>query len=216
MKRLWVAALLAVLALPVAAGAQKLGLAARAGIFGLGGEASYSFNRFVAVRGGIGAIPFQPSGNIKDVNYTIKPPSTLQNVGMDLYPLGGHWRLSGGLLFKHDITLDATGTGTYEFNHQTYEASQVGTVTGLIGWSSTAPYATMGWSARGKGFGMFFDFGAAFLGDPKFTLDAAGGPLSNDPVFRSNLVAAQDSAQKDAGKYMKILPVVSLGFRIGI
>lgn len=216
MKRLFVAALIGGLLLPVAAGAQRVGLAARAGVFGVGGEGSVDLNRFLGVRGGIGAIPVQPSGNVDQVNYTIKPPSTLQNIGVDVYPLGGAWRLSGGLVFKHDVNLEATASGTYEFNNQTYQASDVGTVTGLISWNSTAPYATMGWSGRGKGFGMFFDFGAAFLGEPRFTLDAKDGPLSNDPIFRSNLVAAQDSAQKDAGKYMKYLPILSLGFRIGI
>ncbi len=216
MKRLFVAALIAGLVLPVAARAQRVGLAGRAGVFGVGGEASVDVNRFLGVRGGIGSIPVQPSGNVDQVNYTIKPPSTLQNIGVDLYPLGGAWRLSGGLLFKHDINLEATASGSYEFNNQTYQASDIGTVTGLIAWKSTAPYATMGWSGRGRGFGLFFDFGAAFLGEPKVLLDAKGGPLSNDPTFRQNLVAAQDSAQHDAGKYMKYLPIVSLGIRIGI
>ncbi len=216
MKRVVVAALLAALALPVAARAQKIGLAARAGMLGLGGEASYNFNRFLGVRAGIGAVPFQPSGNIKNVNYTIKPPSTLQNIGVDVYPLGGRWRLSGGFMFKHDISLDASPSDSIEFNHQKYSPQQAGTVTGLISWSSVAPCLTTGWSSKGKGFGMFFDFGAAFLGEPSFTFNSTGGTLSNDPSFRANLVAAQDSARQDAGKYMKILPVLSFGFRIGI
>ena len=57
MKRLFVAALVAGLVLPVAARAQRVGLAGRAGMFGLGGEASVDFNRFIGLRGGIGAVP---------------------------------------------------------------------------------------------------------------------------------------------------------------
>ncbi len=216
MKRLCVAALAVGLLLPGVAGAQKLGLAGRAGVLGLGGEVSYNLNRFFGVRGGVGAIPVQVTGDVDKVSYTIKPPSTMQNVGVDVYPLGGKWRLSGGLLFKHDITMDAAATDSIEFNSHKYSPQQAGTVTGAIAWKSMSPYATMGWSGRGKGFGMFFDFGASFMGEPAITLSSTGGTFSNDPSFRSNLLAAQDSAQQKAGKYMKILPILSLGFRIGI
>ena len=216
MKRLFVAALVAGLVLPVAARAQRVGLAGRAGMFGLGGEASVDFNRFIGLRGGIGAVPVEVTGDVDQVSYTIKPPSTMNNIGVDLYPLGGHWRLSWGFLFKHDISMDASPTDSIEFNDHKYSPQQAGTVSGSIAWKSLSPYATMGWSGRGKGFGMFFDFGASFMGEPEITLTSKGGTLSSDPTFRTNLLAAQDSAQRSAGKYMKILPIISLGIRIGI
>ncbi len=214
MKRLFVAALVGGLLLPVAAEAQRVGLAGRVGVFGIGGEASAALNRFLGVRGGVGSFFVQPSGTIDQADYTIKPPSAMANVGVDVYPLGGKCRLSGGLLLKHDINLDASPRDSIEFNDHWYTPQEAGKVTGLISWSSTAPYATMGWSGRGKGFGMFFDFGAAFLGEPKFTFAATNAAANQ--ALQGDLAAAEDSARVKAGKYMKILPVINFGFRIGI
>ncbi len=129
MTRILSAAVLAAgLLLPAAGAAQHIGITGRAGSLGLGGEVNLDLNRRLGVRGGIGSIPVQPTATVEEIKYTIKPPSTLSNVGVDLYPLGGSFRLSGGFMFKHDIGLDAEPSGTYEFNGTSYDATQVGTV----------------------------------------------------------------------------------------
>ncbi len=208
------AALVAGLCLPALAQAQSFGFAGRAGSLGRGGEVNVDFNRHLGVRGGIGAIPVQPTATFENIKYTIKPPSTLSNLGVDLYPAGGGFRLSGGLMFKHDIALDAEPSGTYSFNGTEYPANQVGTVTAAFTYNSTAPYATIGFAGRGR-VGVTFDFGAAFMGEPTVTLSASG-PISSDATFQQNLRDEQDKIQQDAGKYMKVLPILSLGLHIGI
>ena len=217
MQRFFVAAALAAgLLLPGLAAAQGPAIAARAGTFGVGGEATLDVNRHLGFRAGLGFIPVQPTGSLGDVDYRIKPPSTLTNLGADVYPFGGHFRLSGGLLLQHDVTMEGKGTGTYEFNNVTYSASEAGAIDGRVDWGSTAPYATLGFSGRGKGLGLSLDLGAAFLGEPALELTSTGGTLSGNATFQQNLKAEQDRAQKDAGKYLKILPVLSLGLRFGI
>ncbi len=202
-------------ALPSAAAAQSVGLAGRAGMFGLGGEANVDFGRHFGLRGGLGAVPVNVNGTLSNVDFRINPPSPLGNLGADVYPFGGHFRLSAGLLFKHDISMSAHVTNTIDINGTTYTAAQAGTISGAMSWSSTAPYTTLGFSGRGKGFGMFVDFGAAFLGTPTLTL-TSNGPYSNNAQFRADLAAEQQKDQHDAAKYMKVLPVLSLGMRWGI
>ncbi len=215
MKRILSAAVLAAgLLLPAALAAQHIGITGRAGSLGLGGEVNLDFNSRLGVRGGIGSIPVQPSATFENIKYTIKPPSTLSNVSVDLYPAGGSFRLSGGLMFKHDIGLDAEPTGTYELNGTQYAGSQVGTLSAAFAYTSTAPYATMGFAARGH-FGFTFDFGAAFMGEPTVRL-TANGPIASDLSFQQNLREEELKIQTDAGKYMKILPILSLGLHIGI
>ena len=215
MKRHFMAAAFAVgLVLPGLVAAQSVGVAARGGTLGLGGELNVDLNKRIGFRGGVGAIPVKPSGDVQDVKYKVKPP-TLVNVGLDLYPTGGAFRLSGGLLFKHDVTMDAQAANSFTFNDVTYTPAQAGTVHGDVAWGSTSPYASFGFAGRGKGFGLTFDLGAVFMGEPTITLTSTGGSLSNNATFRQNLLAAQDSAQHDAGKYLKVLPILSIAIRYG-
>ena len=196
--------------------AQSVGLAGRAGILGLGGEASVDFGRHFGLRGGVGAVPLNVTGTLSNVDFEMQPPSALGNIGADIYPFGGHFRLSGGLLFKHDISMSATVTGTIDINDHTYTAAQAGTISGTMAWSSTAPYTTLGWSGRGKGLGFLFDMGAAFLGDPRLTLTSNGAAYQSNTQFRSDLAAEQAKDQQDASRYLKVLPLISFGIRWGL
>jgi hypothetical protein len=217
MKRMvWTLALVAGAVLPTALQAQ-VGVVARGGTLGLGGELSFDINKFVGLRGGIGAIPVKPSGTFGDVDFQINPPSSLTNAGIDLYPTGGAFRLSGGFLLSHDFNMEGqyTGTQTVTINGTQYTGTQTGTVRGAFDYSSAAPYATFGFAGRGKGFGLSLDIGAAMLGSPTLKL-TADGPIAQNATFQQNLTAEQVKDQKKADKYMKILPLVSLGIRIGI
>ncbi len=203
-------------ALPFTAAAQSVGLGARVGMFGLGGEANVDFNRFFGLRAGLGAIPMKPTGSGQDVSYKIKPPSPLTTIGADLYPLGGHFRLSGGLLFKHDVSMTAQYTGNLTLNGRTYPGSSVGTISGDLTFRSIAPYFTFGFSGRGKGLGMAIDLGAAALGRPTLSLAASGPAYTNNGQFRNDLAAEQQKDQDKLGKALKVLPILSLAFRYGI
>ena len=217
MKRMvWALAIIAGAILPTAVQAQ-LGIAARGGSFGLGGEVSFDINRHLGLRGGIGTVPVKPSGTFGEVDFKITPPSTLANAGIDVYPLGGIFRLSGGFLLNHDFSMEGqyTGTQTININGVAYTGTEAGTVRGEFNYSSTAPYVSFGFSGRGRGIGLSLDTGAAMLGAPELLLTANGSAAQN-PTFLQNLRAEQQKDQDKANKYMKILPLVSLGIRIGI
>ena len=96
-----------------------------------------------------------------------------------------------------------------------YTGSAAGTVRGEFDYSSSAPYVSFGFAGRGRGIGLSLDTGAALLGEPKLTLTANGTQATN-PTFQQNLLAEQQKDQDKANKYMKILPLVQLGIRIGI
>src|SRR5688572_17046328 len=84
-------------ALPAIASAQ-ISVGARAGTLGLGGEVSFGATRMVAIRGGIGAIPYDYKNSFEGVDYTVMAPERIWSIGVDVYPFGGGLRLSAGLL----------------------------------------------------------------------------------------------------------------------
>ena len=63
---------------------------------------------------------------------------------------------------------------------------------------------------RGGRVGFRILAGAAFGDSPQVNLDARGGTLSNDPIFRARLDQEEQEIQSEADDY-KVLPVVQAG-----
>lgn len=213
---------LAALLLPAAASAQGVGVAGRVGTLGLGGEVAVGVGSMLQVRGGAGWFPVDFEDEYSDLEYSIEPTSPLTNVGVDLFPFGSGFRIGGGLLFISDDTrLQGIYTGEVDVGGGTYDGSLVGTLRAGVDHGGTAPYAVIGFGrGTGSGFGFFLDLGAAFLNDAKVDL-TADGPLAQDQgqagqTFRANLEIERQEAEDDLNEYHRFLPIVSVGFRIGI
>lgn len=226
-KGLFVLSSAALLAFPVTASAQGIGVAARAGTLGLGAEAAFGLADAVAIRGGLGLFPIETDATRfwdvgQDVEATLKFPDTWYNVGVDLY-LSGSFRIGGGMLFKPDdpkITATLQGSAEIEIGGQTYTASDVSEVVGSLSTKDSAPYVLIGFGKHtSPGVGLFLDLGVAFMGDSHVTLEATdGNPLIIDsPVFQQRLRDEEQNLDDDlpavAKKYW---PIASIGLRIGL
>jgi hypothetical protein len=214
------AALVAV-ALPQAASAQ-LSAGVRAGTLGLGGEVSFGIMRMLAVRGGIGVIPYSYDNDFEGVNYTVSAPERIWNIGVDFYPLGGGLRVSAGLLNRPAYELDARGQQSANIGGTVYNGDL--DINGeLFNEKETAPYASIGFGrATGRGFGFFVDLGAAFLGEGRIELEGTCTETSTQqpcPGFQQELQEEEDEANQqldDFGSFVKVHPILQLGFRIGL
>jgi len=138
-----------------------------------------------------------------------------QNAGAlaDWYPFDGTFRLSTGVYYnnnKFDLTATPSSSGTYTVNGTTYNAAQVGTLTGNVRFKKTAPYIGFGFGnpMRGGRLTLMFDFGAIYQGSGQVTLHATGA-FAN-PQLANDISAAQQTAQSDMSKY-RWWPVVQLG-----
>ena len=216
MRKLLAVALLAGV-LPAAASAQGIGVGARIGTLGVGGEIAVGLSSRFEVRGGFGVLPVEISRTYSDVEYTIEPTSPLANIGVDFYPLGTSLRIGAGMLFLSEpTTLGGEFTGTVEIGDRTYTGSEVGTLSGELDHGSRAPYAIVGFGSHtGRGIGLFLDLGAAFMSDPVLRLEATG-PVADDPQFQADLERERAEAEEDAKDFLKVLPIASIGIRIGI
>jgi hypothetical protein len=214
-KALLVAA--AAVVLPHALAAQTIGVGVRASTFGVGGEVSLRLMNNIGIRGGFGVFPSDYTGDIDDVQYTVEPTSPLMNVGVDFYPGRGGLRVGGGLLLiSKETSLTGEYTGTVDIGGRTYTGSEVGSLTGLLDHGTSAPYVNIGFGrTTARGIGLFLDLGAAFMSEPGLTLTASG-PAAGRPEFQADLERERQKAQEDARKYLKVLPLVSIGLKFGL
>lgn len=216
MTRIAVAALAAAAVVVGEAQAQGVAIGARAGTLGLGGEAAIGLGSRLAIRGGVGVIPYKPTFTISDIDWEVEPPSPLMTVGVDLYVTPG-LRLMGGVLLGAD-QIDVTGEweGSVTIGDRTY--SDVSTLTGAVKANSTAPFAGIGFGRHvANGMGLTLDLGVAFRGESKVTLQATGN-ATNRPEFQAELEKERAQAEEDINErsYTKLFPILSLGLRFGL
>lgn len=209
--------LVACLALPAPSLAQGIGLGARVGTMGVGGEVAVGLTERLVVRGGIGLIPLEPSATFDDIDVTLELPRTWYNAGIDVY-LNGAMRIGGGMLFKpDDPELVGTFNQSQDIGGTIFTPAEIGTLTGVIDSSDSVPYVLLGFGRHtAPGFGLFIDLGVAFLGDPDVRLDAEGGTLSGAPATRDALDQEAQNFEDDMRAYLRFWPILNLGLRIGL
>ncbi|HEX6134451.1 MAG TPA: hypothetical protein VFZ24_10820 [Longimicrobiales bacterium] len=215
-RRILIAA--AAIMLPVSASAQSIGVgvAARAGSLGFGGELAVSVTRYFGVRAGIGALPISYTGEVEDVRYHVESTSPLTNLGFDFYPGFFDLRLGGGLMFiRNPTTFDAQYSGTIMINGQQYSDAEVGALVGELDHGSKAPYAIIGLGRQtNRGIGIYLDLGAAFLEEQRMRYNATGA-LRNDPTFQAELEAEARKIEDEVNRYVKVYPILSAGIKFG-
>jgi len=208
------------LALPHTLSAQGLALAGRAGTLGLGAEAAVGLGERLALRGGVGLLPFEPSVTIEDIDFTLSLPDTWFNIGADLY-LGGGFRLGGGMLFKSDDpSIDGRPTESVEIGGRDYTPEEIGNIVGTFDSGSSAPYVLLGFGRHVlSGIGLFADFGVAFMGEQEVGLEAPNTNFDTqieEEEFRARLEEEERDFEEDAGSYLDYWPILNIGVKIGL
>lgn len=210
--------LLTVAALGVGeAQAQGVAIGARAGTLGLGGEAAIGLGSRLALRGGVGVIPYKPTLTFSDIDFEVDPPSPLMTIGLDLYLTPG-LRLMGGVLLGAD-QIDVAGEteGSVQIGDRTYTdvASLKGSV---ISKNTTAPFVGIGFGRHiASGLGLTLDLGVASRGESTVSFEATGAATSR-PEFQAELEKERAQAEEDINdrSYTKLFPILSLGIRFGL
>lgn len=208
--------------LAAASGAEAVGVGAKVGTTGVGGDVAIGVLPMVSAR--VGYAGFNRTVQIEqtDVKYdakiTLKNPSLLLDFSPPVVPL----RFTAGLVAsgnKADITGTPTN-GSFTLNGTSYPAAAIGSITGQIkAQRSTAPYAGIGWgNVTGTGVNFYADLGVMFMGGGKSSLDvncsAIGAAVCADPTFKQN-VDAERKKLDDEVRGFKFYPVVSIGVTVG-
>lgn len=193
-----------------------IAVSGRVGTLGIGADASLGIGPFLGLRAGFNVQPWEPSRDFDDIDFTLDLASPSFMGLVDLYPLAGGFRLSGGIVhFGSDHELRGEPTAAVDIGGQSYTPEQIGVLSGRFITKQTAPYAGIGFGRLGgrTGLGFAVDLGVAFHGAPEVDLSASG-PIATQPLFLENLEAEERNIEDDAESF-SIYPVLSIGFVVG-
>ncbi len=214
----------AALALPGSADAQ-LGVAARAGTLGIGGEVALGLGSALVVRGGMGLVPLEVPVSFWDIgtetDVKLHLPDRWYNIGADLY-LGGPFRIGAGLLFKStnlSVTGTVQGTAQIDIGGVPYSATEIAEIEGRLVSKDRAPYVLIGFGKHtSTGIGLFVDLGLAMTGEPTIELEATQGDRAviDSPPFQALLADEQQTLQDALPTWSKYWPIVNIGLRVGL
>jgi hypothetical protein len=194
------------------AGTGDFALGVKGGTLGIGAEVTFGLLPSLNLRSGYNAFNYDGSATKNSIDYSYKLKLGSLPVLVDWHPFpASDFRLSTGLVFNSN-KVEATGKaqGTYTIDGQTYNASQIGTLTGKIDFNSTAPYLGIGWGnavAKGSPLSLSCDVGVLFQGTPKVTLTPSVTPTT---AIQTS-IANEEASIRDTTDNFKYYPVVSLG-----
>lgn len=199
-----------------AAAMADVGVGIEAGTTGYGADIAYKISDSVGARVGYTGLNYSRSMSNTDIRYDAKLKLSNLKAVADWNLIGG-FRLTGGL-YVHDNKVDLSGEpngSTYTINGNTYQASQIGNVTGRVKFGNSAsPYLGIGYGmVADKGFGFFADVGAIYQGKAKVSLDVSCGSAMTASSCSQLQSDAEQERQKVYDKLngYRFWPVVSVG-----
>ncbi|MGV3580442.1 hypothetical protein [Brevundimonas sp.] len=188
--------------------------ALNAGTTGLGAEVQLNLGPVFTVRGGVDTLGYDFDQSYSDVDYAGRFDFDTVSGAVDLHPFLNGWFVSGGV-YVGERTIDLNGTPTEPVNigGATFTPQQVGTLSGRVKLSDTAPFVGVGYDDsfyRDGRWGLRGMVGVAWSQKPEVGLNSEGGSLSNDPAFRARLEQEARDIQEDA-EDKAFFPIVQLG-----
>lgn len=196
----------------------------RVGTLGMGAEVTVAVNERVAIRGGIGFLGFEVdvterSNLASNRTAELSLPGALYTVGAE--GSFGVLRAEAGLLMRSgDPVYEITyGTGaSIDIGGGYYREPEVSTLTTTHVSGSVAPYALLGFApSLSPRIALLVDFGAAFPPDAGFEMSATGDPaVLSSSGFRADLETERREAEDDAGVFLNVWPIISIGLRYGL
>jgi len=186
------------------------------GTLGIGPEVGGRFSDMIGARANATFLGVNANLDSDDIKYDGNLRLRSYGVMLDVYPMGGHFRISGGARINQNrVRVEATPTTTVEVGDDEYTPAQIGTLRGRAEVKKFAPALTLGWSGlRRRGFSFGFDAGVLFQGSARVREFTATGAAQNNATFRADLERERLELQDDVDDY-KIYPIVqfTIGYR---
>jgi len=213
-------ALLASVLFAAAGNAQAFGVGARAGTTGFGGDIGFSLAPTLLARVGLAGGNYSTNLSANGIDYDAKFKSAVGSLLIDWSPLGP-FRLTAGFM-PNNNKIDLTGkaqNGSYNFNGNTYQASDVGSLSGSVKTGNRfAPYVGIGYgNVATAGINFYADLGVMYTGSPKTSLSAACGPTASAGTCNQLQadVAAEQGRLGDDLRFARWYPIATIGVTIG-
>ncbi len=216
LRRLAVAACLALPVLAHADDGTHVGVALTAGLSGIGLDLGVNINPYVGVRATAADVSVSHNGSYStSVNWDAKVKLFQAGLLLDGYPFAGGFHLSAGIVKdgnKASLNGLPSSGGTYTFNGQDYPASQIASASANVDWGKTVPYVGLGWGnlAGSAGFHFTTDLGVLISGKPTAAITATCAVNQVCNQLAANVAAEQAKLQNDVNK-ISVWPVLRFG-----
>jgi hypothetical protein len=209
---------------PGVPGVPSLGLSfgLKASTLGIGVDVAKKVLPRISGRLGFNYAKASLSAAYSGIDYTASFKLTSAILYADLYLLGPI-RLSAGVGYNNNNIglLADPASGTVSVGSQTFQASDIATISGTIGYArKIAPYLGLGIGGRGR-IGLTMDFGVLFTGPIDVTYTGTMNPAvpqATKDAFNTQIQNETTQVEADANDkpYLKIWPVLGLGLVITI
>jgi len=191
--------------------ATGVGLSAKVGTLGVGGDVTVGVNEYLGFRFEVNGFGWNPEW--KRDEGTINGDLEWLTYGalVDLFPAGGGFRITGGgFLNKNKVRLTADLNKQVELDGNDYSLDNL---QGEAKFDDLAPYVGIGYgNAVGSDGRWHFscDFGVMFQGEPKISATATASDPSMQGVVDQALAREEAKVQDDA-RVFKYYPVIAFG-----
>lgn len=204
------------LALCSTAHADGFGLGIHAGLMGPGIDGFYRLSDKLVLRGAYNAFDYDYDTQEEDVDYEATYSFDNAQLGLDWYPFAGGFRLSAAVVANgNELNLHAVPTGgTFDLNDVTYAGTDVQELRAKVSYPGTGGYIGLGWGnpvRAGKGFGVTFDVGAYYFGEPEVTQQLTCSPTAADCAGMKANAEADRKKLEDELSDFPFWPLVQLG-----
>ncbi len=208
--------ILTVTATPLVAQAE---LGVRASTLGIGVELGYRLAPRIGVRAGGNLFSITRDEEIEGIDYKLTPDLKSFSGVADLYPFGGGFHLTGGLVLNQNTARAVAVIGpTIELGGRTYTNTQIQSLRGDMDWSkSVAPYLGLGVASGGR-VGIAFEAGVVFSGTPTVGLTAVTSLTGPEKAQFDQAVLDEEAEIRawidEHERFTKYYPVLALGIRV--
>lgn len=197
-------------------GSGTVGVAATAGLSGLGADLAVNLNDYVGLRASVSGFSVTRNGNYgTSVDWDAKLRLFQAGLLLDAFPFAGGFHLSAGIVDdgnKVSLNASPSASGTYTFNGQSYPANQIQSASANVDWGKAVPYLGLGWGNLAGSPGLHFtsDIGVLITGSPSATVSVVCAANQACSQLGPNVAAEQTKLQNDVNS-LKFWPVLRFG-----
>ncbi len=209
--------------------AGMMGVSVKASLLGIGAEVATRVSHHTNARVGFNILGYSRGFNKDGVDYNGHLSFRTVEAHFDIFPWARSFHVGPGVLayIGNPVTANALVPGNQSFSlgDQTYYSDPNAPVTasGRVNFNQVSPVATFGWGnlvRESKRFSIPVEFGVAFQGSPKSTLNLTGNVCTSsgtnctstaNSTVQSNILAEQTKINKSMSAF-KVYPIISVGF----